>query len=96
MAEGHRSEGVCSFRDDQCGICTLGFENERSITVTEKGMSNLISYSEKRGKSDLHTYLTECMSKSPIGTVLIVVEILLTQNVDFAEMQMAPYHQLKN
>ena len=71
MAEGHRSEGVCSFRDDQCVICTLGFENERSITVTEKGMSNLISYSEKRGKSDLHTYLTECISKSPIGTVLV-------------------------
>ena len=34
-------------------------------------MFSLISYSEKCGKSELHIYLTECVNKTPVGTVLV-------------------------
>ena len=70
MAERHLSDGGI-FLEDSCVICKLGFHNEKPVKVTEKGMLSLISYSEKRGKPELHTYLTECVSKTPIGTVLV-------------------------
>ena len=34
-------------------------------------MFSLISYSEKCGKSEFHIYLTECVNKTPVGTVLV-------------------------
>ena len=70
MAERHLSDGGI-FLEDSCVICKLGFHNEKPVKVTEKGMLSLISYSEKRGKPELYTYLTECVSKTPIGTVLV-------------------------
>ncbi len=71
MAEGHPSEDTGSFCEDRCVICKLGFEIENAINVTKKGVLNLINYSEKRGKSELYTYLNECISKVPNGTVLV-------------------------
>ena len=71
MAEQHPIQDVSICLEESCVICKLGFDNEKPVKVTKKGMLSLISYSEKRGKSELHTYLTECVSKTPIGTVLV-------------------------
>ena len=71
MAERHPSEDGGMFLEDSCVICKLGFHNEKPVKVTEKGMLSLISCSKKRGKPELHTYLTECVKKTPIGMVLV-------------------------
>ena len=59
------------FQEDSCVICKQGFEKEQSVTVSKKGILNLISYSEKRGLSDLKSYFTERISTTPIGKVLV-------------------------
>ena len=70
MAEGHQG---CSnqFQEDCCVICKLGFKDERGITVSRKGILTIVKYSEKRGWLELGTYLTECISVTPIRTVLV-------------------------
>ena len=57
MAEGSPFEGVNGFSEDHCVIYKLEFETESPINVTKKGALSLISYSNKSGKSELHTYL---------------------------------------
>ena len=55
-----------------CVICKGTFsENEKSVTVSKKGLLTLISYSEKRELLDLTEYLNERNSTSPIGKVLV-------------------------
>ena len=52
-------------------ICKLGFKDEKAITVSRKGILTIIKYSEKRGWLELGTYLTECISVTPIRIVLV-------------------------
>ena len=51
-------------------MCNL-FGSKEAITVSKKGVLTLISFSQQRGRSDLHSYLNECISKTQIGTVLV-------------------------
>ena len=67
MAEGQPLGVASSFEEDCCVICKLGFQNDKATTVSEKGMMSLISFSEERGCLDLHSHLTECINKIPIG-----------------------------
>ena len=46
------------------------FEDEEPIPVSRKGVVTIINFSEKRGKLDLMSYLTECISKTPMKKVL--------------------------
>ncbi len=71
MAEGQHSRVDISFDEDCCVICKLGFQNEKATTVSEKGITSLISFSEERGWSELHAHLTEAVNKTPIGKVLV-------------------------
>ena len=70
MAEEHQG---CSnqFQEDCCVICKLGFKDEKAISVSRKGILTIIKYSEKRGWLELGTYLMECISVTPIRTVLV-------------------------
>ena len=71
MAEGQPLGVASSFEEDRCVICKLGFQNDKATTVSEKGMMSLSSFSEERGCLDLHSHLTECINKIPIGKVLV-------------------------
>lgn len=68
MAEGNLSSCFC---EEHCVICCQGFKTESSIKVSQKGLMTLISYSEKRGKTDLCNYLTKCMKTTPERKVLV-------------------------
>ena len=46
-------------------------KNDKPVAVTEKDVMNLISFSKEHGHSMLHTHLTECITKTPIGKVLV-------------------------
>ena len=70
MVEEESSKVVGRFEVDNCVICEQYFKNDKAVAVTEKGMMNLISFSEEHGHSMLHIHLTECISKTPIGKVL--------------------------
>ena len=65
MPEEHQG---CSnqFLEDCCVNCKLGFKDEKASTVSRKGILTIIKYSEKRGWLELDTYLTECISVTPI------------------------------
>ncbi len=65
MAEGD-SEVTPTIQEDCCVICNLGFENEKAVCVSHKGILTLINFSEKRGRLDLVTYLTENMNKKMV------------------------------
>ena len=71
MAERYESDEVNPFKKDCCVICKQGFEDENPVTVSKKGVLTLISFSEKRGRVDLTTYLNECIRTAPIDTVLV-------------------------
>ena len=71
MVEEESSRVVDTFEVDNRVICKQDFKNDKADAVTEKGMRNLISFSEEHGHSMLHTHLTECISKTPIGKVLV-------------------------
>ena len=58
MAEGR-------FRDCY-EVCNHSFEDEEPISVSRKGVVTIINFTEKRGKLDLMSYLTECISKTPM------------------------------
>ena len=68
MVEEASSRVVGRFEVDNCVICKQDFKNDKAVAVTEKGMMNL---SKEHGHSMLHTHLTECISKTPIGKVLV-------------------------
>jgi uncharacterized protein YlaI len=74
MAGGSSFEDADHFCEEYCVICKQGFELENSTKVSEKGIITLISYSEKRGKPDLHKYLNECLSTVPKRKVLVHVK----------------------
>ena len=59
------------FEEDCCVICKLGFKDEKAITVTRKGILTIIEYSNKCGWLELGTYLAECISVTPVRTVLV-------------------------
>ena len=65
------AEEVSQFQEDCCVICKLGFTTDKPVTVSKKGILSLISCSESRGCSELHSYLTESISKAPIGNFLV-------------------------
>lgn len=71
MAACYSSEDAFCVDEEYCVICQKGFETEKSIKVSEKGLLSLILYSEKRGKLNLHKYLKECMSVVPKRKVLV-------------------------
>ncbi|XP_065911780.1 uncharacterized protein [Dysidea avara] len=71
MVEEEPSGANSRFAVDSCVICRQNFEKDKAITVTEKGMMSLISFSKKRGHSMLYAHLTECISSTPIGKVLV-------------------------
>ena len=71
MDDANISEVVTNIRETFCVICKLGFGDEKSITVTKKGVLSLIYYGKKRGRLDLISYLTDHLTKIPIGTVLV-------------------------
>ena len=73
MAEEHNADcdHFNQFKEDCCVICKQGFKDEKAITVTRKGISTIIEYSEKHGWLELGTYLDECISVTPIKTVLV-------------------------
>ena len=50
---------------------SAGFQDEKAITVSRKGILTIIKYCEKRGWLELGIYLTECISVAPIRTVLV-------------------------
>ena len=52
MVEEGSSGAVSRIDVDRCVICRQGCENDKAITVTEKGM---MSFSKQRGHSMLHT-----------------------------------------
>ena len=85
----HECDHFNQFQEDCCVICKLGFRDDKAITVSRKGIS-IIEYSEKRGCSEVGTYLTECIRVAPIKTVLVhiksAVEILLTKKEGWKEM----------
>ena len=56
---------------DSCVICKKGFRNDEVVTVTEKGMLNLIIFRKECGHLLLNSHLCECISKKPIGQVLV-------------------------
>jgi hypothetical protein len=60
-----------NFDQKSCVICKHGFDNDHSVTVYKKGLLTLITYSEIHGKLDLSAYLKQCMSKTPISSVLV-------------------------
>ncbi len=89
MAACHSSRDALCVNEEYCIICQKGFESERSIKVTEKGLQSLILYSENRRKLNLHQYLKEYMSAVPNRKVLVhgnVAETLLMQNVSLLEV----------
>ena len=49
----------------------LGFQDEKSTTVSKKGILTLIDLSKKHNRSELAAYLTECIEMTPVGTVLV-------------------------
>ena len=67
----HECDHFNQFQEDCCVICKLGFKDDKAITVSRKGILTIIEYSEKRGCSELGTYLTECIRVAPIKTVLV-------------------------
>lgn len=67
MAEGQ----LAIFKKDCCVLCKLSFDNENPVHVTKKGIFTLISYSEKRGRHDLLSYLNQCVSTNPVEVVLV-------------------------
>ena len=72
MAEDqHNPECTSNFQENCCVICKLSFEDEKPITVLKKGILTLIKYSELRGRLELGSFLTECISVAPIRTVLV-------------------------
>ena len=52
MAEGHPSEDGCSFLEDCCAICKLGFQKEKQVKVTAKGMLSLSVIVKKVGSQN--------------------------------------------
>ena len=70
MAEGD-CEVTSNIQEDCCVLCNLGFEDEKSVCVSHKGILTLINFGEKRGRLDLVTYLTESINKIPLKTVLV-------------------------
>ena len=71
MASEELSDNVLMFEENSCVICRESFENSKAIRVSEKDMISLISFSKERGNSELHNHLSECISKTPIGKVLV-------------------------
>jgi len=71
MVEEESPGVVGRFEADNCVICREDFKNDKAVTMTEKGIMNLISFSKEQGHLMLHTHLTECISKTPIGKVLV-------------------------
>ena len=71
MDEFQHSEVVTNIRETFCVICKLCFGDEKLITVTKKGVLSLIYYGKKRGRLDLISYLTDRLTKIPIGIVLV-------------------------
>ena len=49
MDECQHSEVVTNIRETFCVICKLGFGDEKSITVTKKGVLSLIYYGKNVG-----------------------------------------------
>ena len=70
MAEGD-CEVTSNIQEDCCVLCNLGFEDEKSVCVSHKGILTLINFGEKRGRLDLVTYLTESINKIPMKTALV-------------------------
>ena len=70
MAEGD-CKVTSNIQEDCCVLCNLGFEDEKSVCVSHKGILTLINFCEKRGRLDLVTYLTESINKIPMKTVLV-------------------------
>ena len=52
-------------------VCNHSFEDEEPISVSHKGVVTIIYFSEKRGKLDLMSYLTVCISMTPMKKVLV-------------------------
>ena len=71
MAEEEDPGGMLGFEENSCVICRQAFGNDKAITVAEKGMKSLISFSKQHGDSLLYDHLTECISKIPVGKVLV-------------------------
>ena len=71
MVEEGSSRVDGGFEVDSCVICKQGFTNDKAVTVTERGMLNLISFSKEHGHLLLDSHLRECISKKPIGQVLV-------------------------
>ncbi len=71
MAEEVDPGGMLGFEENSCVICRQAFGNDKAITVAEKGMKSLISFSKQHGDSLLYDHLTECISKIPVGKVLV-------------------------
>ncbi len=71
MAACHSLGDTFDVSEENCIICQKGFETERSIKVSEKGLQSLILYSEKHGKLNLHKYLKEFMSVVPNRKLLV-------------------------
>ena len=46
-------------------VCNHSFEDKKPISVSRKGGVTIINFSEKCGKLDLMSYLTEYISKTP-------------------------------
>ena len=73
MAEEHSPDcgHFNQFEEDCCVICKLGYNDEKPITVTRKGILTIIGYSKQHGWLELDAYLAECISVTPVRTVLI-------------------------
>ena len=56
MVEEKSSRVAGRFEVDNCVICKQDFKNNKAVAVTEKGMMNLISFSEEHEHSMLHTH----------------------------------------
>ena len=52
-------------------VCNHSFEDEEPISVFHTGVVTIINFSEKCGKLDLMSYLTECISKTPMKKSLV-------------------------
>ena len=99
MVEEGSSGAVSGIDVDRCVIYRQEFENDKVITVIEKGMMSLISFSKECGHSMLHTHLLECISLTPIGKswcINAAVEITPTKEGSFAAgLKRISFHNYK-
>ena len=76
MAEGDHCDITSNILEGCCVICNLGYEDVKSVSVSQKGMLALINFCEKRGQLDLMTCsITGSVSILKPMNIILMVQI---------------------